>query len=265
MASTLSARSVVASTLLGTVPPRLPGRLLVAFAEEFGISPGTTRVALSRMVDRGELRRADGAVYELTGDLLQRQERQETMLRPGVRDWAGDWEILVVRPGSRRSVDRAALRRAGLHLGFQERREGVWMRPDNLDPTRLPAAREVVEAQTDRFTGRPHGEPASLAAELFPLDEWAGEARRLIGELGSMRHRLGGVGPAPLAEGFELAAAALRHLVADPLLPEALWPPRWPTSELRSAYAGHDIAFRRELSAFFRAQREPSARPTLTP
>ena len=30
----LSARSVIASTLLGTVPPRLPARLLVAFARE---------------------------------------------------------------------------------------------------------------------------------------------------------------------------------------------------------------------------------------
>ena len=66
----LSARSVIASTLLGTVPPRLPGRLLVAFAGEFGIQAGTTRTALSRMVDKGELRHLDGGQYELDGDLL---------------------------------------------------------------------------------------------------------------------------------------------------------------------------------------------------
>ena len=59
----LSARSVIASTLLGTVPPRLPGRLLVAFAGEFGIQAGTTRTALSRMVDRGELRHLEGGRY----------------------------------------------------------------------------------------------------------------------------------------------------------------------------------------------------------
>lgn len=253
----------MASTLLGTVPPRLPGRLLVAFAEEFGISQGTTRVALSRMVDKGELRRVDGGVYELAGALLDRQERQEAMLRPSVRPWRGDWEILVVRAGRRSSSERAAMRRAGLHLGMQEHREGVWLRPDNLDPERLPSARAVAEAQADRFVGRPDGDPVTLAASLFPLTPWAVDAARLVDHLDAMRGRLDAPGPAPLAEGFELAAAALRHLVADPLLPEALWPRDWPAPALREANGAHDLAFRRELSAFFRALREPALRPTL--
>lgn len=264
MSPSLPARSVVASTLLGTVPPRLPGRLLVAFAEEFGISPGTTRVALTRMVDKGELRRLDGGVYELTGDLLDRQERQEAMLRPAVRAWDGDWEILVVRSGRRSSAERAAMRRAGRHLGMREHREGVWLRPDNLDPERLPSARAVACAQADRFVGRPDDDPVTLAAALFPLEPWAAEAGRLVTQLDAMRARLDGRRPAPLAAGFELAAAALRHLVADPLLPEALWPPGWPEPALREAYGAHDRSFRRELSAFFRALRDPATRPTLT-
>ena len=78
-----------------------------------------------------------------------------------------------------------------------------------------------------------------------------------------MRARLDDAEEAPLAEGFELAAAALRHLVADPLLPEALWPRGWPAPALREANGAHDVAFRRELSVFFRALREPARRPTL--
>ncbi len=73
----LTARSLIASTLLGTHPPVLPGRLLVRLGELFGIAEGTTRVALSRMVAAGELETEDGR-YRLVGAaLLARQAAQE--------------------------------------------------------------------------------------------------------------------------------------------------------------------------------------------
>ena len=85
---------------------------MVAFAEEFDIKSGATRVALTRMVDRGELVRVDGGVYELAGHLLERQARQEAGLQPTVRGWDGEWEIYLVGPGRRSSAERAALRRS---------------------------------------------------------------------------------------------------------------------------------------------------------
>ncbi len=75
----LTARSVVASTLLGMTPPRLSSQLLVRSGELFGIAEGTTRVALSRMVAAGELE-AVGGSYQLAGHLLTRQERQRCTL-----------------------------------------------------------------------------------------------------------------------------------------------------------------------------------------
>jgi phenylacetic acid degradation operon negative regulatory protein len=73
----LTARSVIASTLLGTTPPRLPARVLVEAGELFGIAEGTTRVALSRMVASGELATDDGW-YVLRGQrLLVRLARLE--------------------------------------------------------------------------------------------------------------------------------------------------------------------------------------------
>ncbi len=36
---------------------------------------------------------------------------------------------------------------------------------------------------------------------------------------------------------FATAAATLRHLRTDPLLPEALLPPGWPADRLRARYA----------------------------
>lgn len=248
----LSARSVIASTLLGTVPPRLPGRLLVAFTAEFGIQPGATRTALSRMVDRGELRHLDGGAYELDGDLLARHERQEAGLRPVTHPWDGTWELHVVSPGSRPSADRAALRRAATHLGLWERRDGVWMRPANLVPERLPAARSVVAAQTDGFVASPAGDPAALLAELYDLAGWSRTATDLIAEL----HQTGAelVRPDRLADGFVLAANALRHLVTDPLLPPELEPGSWPATALRDAYADYLTHYQAGLRSFFRSQ-----------
>ena len=47
----------------------------------------------------------------------------------------------------------------------------------------------------------------------------------------------------------------LRHLQADPLLPDALLPSGWPGAALREEYDRYDIAYRSTLRAWFRAAR----------
>ncbi len=228
----------------------------MAFAHEFGIAAGTTRVALSRMVERGELARDDDGTYELRGPLLERQRRQEAGLAPITRPWNGDWEIHVVRTGRRGSGDRAALRRAARRLGLRERRDGVWLRPDNLDPARLPNERATLARQADRFFGAPAEgiDPRGLAAEIFDLDAWASAADELGAAIDEMIVAFDDDPDAPLAAGFVLAAEVLRHLVADPLLPPRLCPAGWPAPRLRAAYRDYDAAYRQRLSAFFRSR-----------
>jgi phenylacetic acid degradation operon negative regulatory protein len=91
----LTARSVVASTLLGVRPPSLPVRSLVASAELFGVAEGTVRTALSRMVAAGELVMDDGR-YALAGRFLARRERQDESRAGDTLPWAGDWELAVI-------------------------------------------------------------------------------------------------------------------------------------------------------------------------
>src|SRR5690349_18882082 len=86
----LSARSLVASLLLRSRPPRMSGARLVQWCGLFGVAEGTTRVALSRMVDRGELRSHDG-VYELAGRVQSRGKAQDWSLEPVLARWTGDW------------------------------------------------------------------------------------------------------------------------------------------------------------------------------
>lgn len=249
----LTARSVIASTLLGMHPPRLSSQLLVRSGELFGINEGTTRTAISRMVATGELEADDGA-YRLAGSLLARQARQDASRRAERRAWDGDWHMAVVVAERRSAAARAELRDAMRRLKVAELREGVWMRPDNLDPDRLPDDRAVVSEQCTIFTSRSTGDPARLAASLWDLPGWAATANELRRRLGSLGPALEGGDTSVLADAFVVSAAVLRHLLADPLLPPELVPVDWPGDVLRRDYDGYDRAFKDLWREWFRAQ-----------
>ncbi len=236
----LTARSIVLSTLLGHHPPRLPARALVQVGALFGVAEGTVRVALSRMVAAGDLDQTDGG-YGLTARLLERQARQDDSRAPRLRPWDGSWEVAVVTAERRPAPERAALRRTMAGLRLAELREGTWVRPANLDRT-LGAA---VGAQCTVFTSAaPADDPAALTARLWDLPGWAGHARALVAAL----NRAG-----DLAERFTVSAAALRHLLTDPVLPETLLPPHWPGADLRRHYD----TFERELGEVLRGHLTP--------
>lgn len=103
----LTARSVIASTLLGVDPPRLPALALVRSGELFGLREGATRTALSRMAAAGEVV-ADDAHYGLAGPLLDRHRRQQEARRPERPAWDGTWVLALVTPQRRSAPDRAA-------------------------------------------------------------------------------------------------------------------------------------------------------------
>ncbi|HEY1282659.1 MAG TPA: PaaX family transcriptional regulator C-terminal domain-containing protein [Acidimicrobiales bacterium] len=234
----LTARSVLASALLGTEPPELPVGRLVAIAGLFGLSANRTRVALSRMAAAGEVDAVDGR-YRLTGHLLDRQARQIQSRAAERRRWDGRWTTVVVRGGARPAAERTEARRRFTAARLAELREGVWLRPANLDVL-LPLA---VEAAVVRFDGAPGTDSLALAASLWDLDGWALGAERL-------RHRLAALAPVGddmLAPGFVLSASVLRHFQADPLLPDELLPSDWPGPALRRQYDQWDAAYRARL------------------
>lgn len=231
----LTARSVVASTLLGTHPPELPARVLVRSAALFGISEGTTRVAVSRMLAAGELEAIDGR-YRLAGHLVERQARQERSRSPRLRPWRGDWRMAVVTAEGRSPAERAALRSAMAAARMGELREGVWLRPDNIEVPHHP--------HCAWFRSRPDDDPAVLARRLWDLDGWASRAAELRGAMAGAVTELTAGRVDALAPAFVLSAAVLRHLLTDPLLPARLVPPAWPGDALRREYAAFDEAFR---------------------
>ncbi len=254
----VAARSVVASVLLPLDPPELAAQALVRCAALFGIAEGTCRVALSRMVAAGELQAADGR-YRLTGGLLQRQVRQRQGRRPGRLVWSGRWRLAVVSGGRRPAGERAVLRAELRQLRMAEWREGVWLRPDNLpgwDDALAGAAPTVLERcgwLLGDLVPAAGETPAELAQRLWEVQAWADGARRLARRLDATEPRLERGDVSALAPGFRAAAAVVRHLTGDPLLPGELLPPSWPGDDVRQRYDAYERLYRRVLQQWIAA------------
>ncbi|MFD4430115.1 PaaX family transcriptional regulator C-terminal domain-containing protein [Nocardia sp. NPDC058497] len=226
----LTARSAVLSVLLGAHPAQAPAAAIVHLATELGLHESTVRAALTRMVSAGDLER-DEATYRLTPRLLKRQKLQDLAIDPILRPYDGDWRLAIVTTGAEAAADRTLLRESLQANKFGEIREGVWGRPDNLTTAQIAAAHRLTYV-----TGRPD-DPEELATRLFQPADWADIATKLLAALDAadaMRDRL------------EVAAAVVRHILHDPILPAEFLPQPWPGADLRRAYRD----FRTEFTAF---------------
>lgn len=233
----LTARSVILSVLLGTHPPHLPVRTLVRTAELFGITEGTTRVALSRLCADGDVVAEDRG-YRLTARLLARQRRQDEGHHPETKSWEGLWEIAVAAPQVRSAAERLVLGNELVALRLAELRQGVWIRPANLT-RQWP---EDLDGRALQFLGATafgFGSLPELAAALWDLDAWARRAADLVTAMRRTHDR---------AQRFMLATAMVRHFADDPVLPEALLPDGWPGADLRQAYADYETELAEMLS-----------------
>jgi phenylacetic acid degradation operon negative regulatory protein len=237
----LTARSVLASALLGESPPVLAVRRLVRVARVFGINENQARVALSRMAARGEVSSDGSGTYTLAGRLLERAGRLEVARRADTRSFDGSWHHVVVTKTGDGARERRARRGALRDARLGELRDGVWLRPANLE---LAIGAQAADGLAI-FRSSPAEDQALLAAACFDLDGWARRAIALADALEGTA--LGDEGA--LAAGFERNAEVLRHLQRDPLLPVELLPRAWPGDALRAAYESFDAQYRALLAA----------------
>lgn len=219
--SRMTARSVLLSVLLGAHPAWASAAQLIRLTADFGLRESAVRVALTRLVSAGDLvRSADG--YRLSDRLLARQRRQDDALQPRLRPWDGTWTTLVITRVGSDARARASLRTVLQQSRFGELREGLWLRPDNLD-TELPAEVtrrvRVLHARDDA--------PADLAGRLWDLAAWSRTADSLLGDMATA---------VDVPGRFVAAAGMVRHLLTDPVLPDEMLPSGWPGKELRDSY-----------------------------
>lgn len=238
----MSARSVVLSALLGTHPPTLPVRSLVALTELFDIRTGTVRTSLSRMVANGELTAGDSE-YGLAGRLLERQRQQDA--GRDRTEWNGDWVTAIAMSDRRSMAERRAFRESMIGARLAELRPDIWMRPANAPgPPRLPD----VLVTTGPVDCDDVGE---LVDRLWPLDELESTAARLSDALQRQRSTIDDGDTSQLPQTFMVSAAVVRFLRIEPQLPTALAPPTWTADALRTSYDEFNTAFLGQLRHFF--------------
>jgi phenylacetic acid degradation operon negative regulatory protein len=226
----MTARSVVLSVLLGAHPASATASELIRLTADFDIKESTVRVTLTRMLSAGDLVRSEDG-YRLSERLMARQRRQDDAINPRVRAWDGTWKTLVITSIGTDARTRTALRTALQDNRFGELREGVWLRPDNLD-TVLPD--DVL--QRGRQLHSRDDDPVELAGRLWDLSSWVRDGHELLDEMDSS---------ADIPGRFVTAAAMVRHLRTDPVLPHELLPEDWPGDRLREVYN----AFAAELNS----------------
>lgn len=241
----LNARSLALSILLGSHPPQLPARSLVALAELFDIPAGTMRTALSRMLAAGEVDAADGR-YRLAGRLIERQGAQDVGRHAPVGVWDGRWHTIVAVEDQRDLAERRQFRATMANHRFGELRPDIWTRPSNLgDPPTEPG----WLVTTGPLLGIDGHE---LAGRLWDLDVVATTTRELLAEMAALRSARDWSDPASIPELFTTSAAVVRFLRHEPLLPVELTPPGWPVDELRNSYDDFEADHQRLLQQFLR-------------
>ena len=128
----------------------------------------------------------------------------------------------------------------------------MWIRPDNLDPQRLPPFRAVLDQQCTHFHGAATDITADKMRSLFSLDEWMDDAVVLIEAMDvALKPSKRDDSTESITYEFALSIAVVRHLQLDPLLPVELTPKHWPGHTLRSTYRRFDDAFKQRINGVF--------------
>lgn len=195
----------------------------------FGFAPGTIRVTLTRLRQRGSIEALERGVYRLAARsaALQKEVAGWRNREDLLVDWSGGW-IAVSTAGWSRS-DRTATRRQTRildRLGYATAAPGLEIRPDN----RLGS---IAQARDDLADQLPQA-PVLLATDLpkrcvdAAVAKWNPRALErtyagLIDELDRATAAVGDMPAGPAAATvFDVGDRAIRAIVADPLLPAAL-------------------------------------------
>ena len=209
----LNARSLVLSVLLGLPTPRLAAASTGRLAELFGIAPGTMRTAISRMLAAGELATVDGG-YELRGPLVERKAAQDVGRRPAGDAWDGTWWIVTVTSPSRDLAARREFRTAMANARMGELRPDTWLRPANLAGPRAAPGRSSCAAPSIGEDAAALAAPAVGPRRRSPRGAPSCSTPSTRASTRSEARRR-------CAGGIMLAAAVVRFLRAEPLLPRS--------------------------------------------
>ncbi|MEO1935886.1 MAG: hypothetical protein ABGX04_14015 [Myxococcales bacterium] len=231
-ASRISAKTVVID-LLSSMPAQYPVAVgaLVRGGAALGISENSLRVALARLRARALVESDARGLYRLgtTAEPVNHEVRSWRSIKEHVGDWDGSWVAVETSGRPRQNFKTARTCKRALRLqGFETLLPGLRIRPNNLIGG--------VERVRRRLTALGYA-PAPIVFELSGLDQTNdAEARslwdvaaleegyaRLCEQLLVSGERLPSLpSQQAMSESFRLGGEAVRRIVLDPLLPEAI-------------------------------------------
>ncbi len=224
----LRPKDLILGLLFASEGGQLDVAALIRAGSVFDIQSNSIRVTLARLQSEGLIDSPDRGVYQMgiraraLGDEASRWKMAEKRLRK----WNGHYLLMVTGHLPRSDRQQIKAREKALTLGgFRQLREGLWIRPDNL------------EADIDRLKFRLHGLGLDPDAVLSTADRislnaqdeietlWNAAALNALykAQTQELQTWLQTRETLPLEqaakESWHLGAAAIRHIVYDPLLP----------------------------------------------
>jgi phenylacetic acid degradation operon negative regulatory protein len=227
-----TAKSLVLDLLSTLRRGTMPVGALVEAGRMFGIAENSTRVALTRLRASGRIERDARGRYRLgaTAQPVARRVTGWRELERRLRRWDGGWVGLLdgeAAAGAGRG-ERRRCQRALRLLGFRSLTPSLCVRPDNLrggvDALRGELAALGLPPGTRVFGI--HALDAVTEARARTL--WTADAlerghRDRRAEVEASARRLRALADdAAMVESFLLGGRAIRQLVLDPLLPDAI-------------------------------------------
>ncbi|NUT05417.1 MAG: PaaX family transcriptional regulator, partial [Hamadaea sp.] len=242
----------LAATLIAdyTLPERiwLPSAAIVALLVESGVSSGAARTAISRLTRRGVLESSrDGrhSSHRLTADAAgELLTGGAWIARFGDQDrvWDGCWTLVAFSLPEAQGARRRSLRAELRWLGFAPLYDGLWVSPDDLNPTVERRLAAVAFGALTVFRAR-HAD-LGVRANRSPVDAWdlsaiAGHYEEFDRRWRPLlpRVRRGEItGAAAIKARTQIMDAYRRIPLLDPQLPTELLPAGWPRSRVRNLF-----------------------------
>jgi len=159
--------------------------------------------------------------------LLKRVEEPISLI---TKPWDRRWRLVAFDIREKNRHFRDKLRGKLKELGFQKLQRSAWISPLPVEPFILNLAKASEKGATIfLFEGKiKEKEPHQLIKDLWPIDEWAEEANKLIAEI----NRRDSVDDKTKALFWQL-------LIEHPLVPLDLLPQPWPLEKLISVFTSH--------------------------
>ncbi len=228
----ITAKSLVID-LVSTMPSQFPVPVgaLVRAAALFNIGENSMRVTLARLRSSGQVESDQRGLYRLSPAALpvNRQVRSWSSIEKSVGRWDGGWIAVEMSGLLRRDRRDSRGREQALRmLGFEQLTPALQIRPNNIVGG-VELCRERLEelgftpppvvfrlADLDEATEQ-------RARGLWPIDELEARYSTTRQLLVESAQRLPDMSSdAAMAESFRLGGEAVRQIVLDPLLPDAI-------------------------------------------